>query len=106
MNLTLVNLFKNTVPGHIFRGKRRLVKKVTLKSMNQLINEYELQEKNMLYLRFPYITQEQSKGHAKELQKKEKKLEFWNNNPITLPFKPHVKIEDRLSHLRVKEVWD
>lgn len=56
MHLTLINFFKKTVPGHIFRGKRRLVKQVTRKSMNQLINEYELQEKNMLFLKFPYIT--------------------------------------------------
>jgi hypothetical protein len=52
------------------------------------------------------ILQEQSKGHAKDLQKTEKKLEFWNNNPVKPPFKPHVKIEDRLCHLRVKESWD
>lgn len=38
--------------------------------------------------------------------KTEKKLEFWNNNEIKPPFKPHVKIEDRLVHLRVKEAWD
>lgn len=56
MRLTLVNFFKKTVPGHIFRGKRRLVEQVTRKSMNQLIREYELQERNMLYLRNPYIT--------------------------------------------------
>lgn len=45
-------------------------------------------------------------GHAKDLGKTEKKLEFWNNNPIKPPFKPHVRIEDRLIHLRVKEAWD
>ena len=56
MRLTLVNLFKKTVPGHLFRGKKRLVEKVTRKSMNQLINEFEVQEKNMLFLKFPYIT--------------------------------------------------
>lgn len=56
MHLTLVNLFKKTVPGHIFRGKRRLVKEVTYKSMSQLINEYEMQERNMALLKKPYIT--------------------------------------------------
>lgn len=56
MRLTLINLFKKTVPGNIFKGKRRLVEQVTRKSMKQLITEYELQEKNMLYLRFPYIS--------------------------------------------------
>lgn len=56
MRLTLVNFFKKTVPGHIFRGKKRLVTEVTRKSMNQLINDYEVQERNMLLLRHPFIT--------------------------------------------------
>ena len=56
MRLTLINLFKKSVPGHIFRGKRRLVKPVSRKSMNTLINEYEQQESNMLLLRHPYLT--------------------------------------------------
>lgn len=56
MRLTLINLFKRTVPGHIFRGKDRLVKKVTKKVMNQLTLDYERTEENMLYLRHPYLT--------------------------------------------------
>lgn len=56
MHLTLVNFFKKTVPGHIFRGKRRLVKQVTFKSMKQLITEYEMQERNMQLLKNPFIT--------------------------------------------------
>ena len=56
MRLTLINLFKKTVPGHIFRGKRRLVKPVSLKAMETLRNEYDRQEKIMLLLRHPYLT--------------------------------------------------
>lgn len=56
MRLTLINLFKKTVPGHIFRGKKRLVREVTPRAMNHQIREYEMQEENMLYLRHPYIT--------------------------------------------------
>lgn len=56
MQLTLINFFKRTVPGHIFRGKRRLVRKVTEKEMNRLLNHYKVQENNMLYLKNPYIT--------------------------------------------------
>jgi len=106
MHLTLVNFFKRTVPGHIFRGKKRLVREVTRSAMNKLINDYERTENNMLLLRHPFITLEQSQGHAKDLMKREKKIEFFLNNPIKPPFKPHVRIEDRLIHLRVKEVWD
>lgn len=56
MRLTFINLFKNTVPGHIFRGKKRLVKPVSRKAMETLQREYELQEKTMLLLRHPYLT--------------------------------------------------
>lgn len=50
-------LFKKSVNGHIFRGKYRLVKPVSPKSMNTLRKEYEIQENNMLLLRHPYLSQ-------------------------------------------------
>lgn len=56
MRLTLICLFKKSVPGHIFRGKRRLVKEVKQGAMTQLIRDYERTERNMLYLRHPYLT--------------------------------------------------
>lgn len=56
MRLTLINLFKDTVPGHIFRGKRRLVKRVSIRAMETLKREFERQEKIMLLLRHPYLT--------------------------------------------------
>ena len=56
MQLTLINFFKRTVPGHIFRGKKRLVKQVSRRSMDTMIREFELQEKNMLLLRNPYLS--------------------------------------------------
>lgn len=56
MQLTLINLFKSTVPGHIFRGKRRFVKPVSKRAMETLTREYERQERIMLLLRHPYLT--------------------------------------------------
>jgi len=56
MRLTLINMFKKTVPGHIFRGKRRLVKPVSQRAMDTLTREYERQEQVMLLLRHPYLT--------------------------------------------------
>ncbi|KAG5685113.1 hypothetical protein PVAND_014310 [Polypedilum vanderplanki] len=106
MQLTLINFFKKTVPGHIFRGKRRLVRQVTPKDIRQKIKEYEQQEYNMNLLMRPYLTKEQSSGHAKELGKTAAKIKFYYDNPIKPAFRPHVKIEDRLSHLRVSEAWD
>lgn len=56
MRLTVVNFFKKTVPGHIFRGKKRLVRPVTKTGMDNLIQQYEQEERNMLVLRHPYLS--------------------------------------------------
>ncbi|XP_070491379.1 large ribosomal subunit protein mL63 [Chironomus tepperi] len=106
MQLTLINLFKNTVPGHIFRGKRRLVREIKFRHIKKKLDDFQQQERNMSFLMNPYLTAEQSAGHAKELNKTAAKLKFWYDNPVKQPFKPHVKIEDRLSHLRVAEKWE
>lgn len=56
MHLTLINFFKKTVPGHIFRGKRRLIKPVSKRAIETLRRDYERQEQNMLLLRHAYLT--------------------------------------------------
>ncbi|KAI9590346.1 ribosomal protein 63, mitochondrial [Glossina fuscipes] len=106
MHLTLINFFKKTVPGHIFRGKRRLVKPVGRRAMETLRREYEREEQVMLLLRHPYLTLEESHGHVKHLQKSEVKITNWNDATTLKKMKPHVTWEDRLNHLRVKESWD
>lgn len=53
----LYRLRRKIMPnGHIFRGKDRLVKKVTPDAVQKLRNEFEIEEKNMFYLRHPYLT--------------------------------------------------
>ncbi|XP_052869678.1 ribosomal protein 63, mitochondrial [Anopheles cruzii] len=104
MRLTVVNFFKKSVNGHIFRGKHRLVKRVTHSSMATLVREYEQTEANMKLLLHPYLTKEQSSGHAKELGKKEKIVAKWREEQLKM--KPHVTIAERLAHLDVKNVWD
>ncbi|XP_016939037.1 large ribosomal subunit protein mL63 [Drosophila suzukii] len=106
MRLTLINMFKKTVPGHIFRGKRRLVKPVSQRAMDTLTREYERQEQVMLLLRHPYLTLEESSGHAKELQKREKLVAKWTDEQTLRKMKPHVTIEERLNQLKIKEAWD
>ncbi|XP_030386623.1 ribosomal protein 63, mitochondrial [Scaptodrosophila lebanonensis] len=106
MHLTLINFFKKTVPGHIFRGMRRLIKPVSKNAMESLKREYERQDQIMLLLRHPYLTVEESSGHAKELQKREKMVAKWTEAQTLSKLKPHVTIEERLNHLKVKETWD
>uniref|UniRef100_A0A182Q1B1 ADP-ribosylation factor-like protein 13B n=1 Tax=Anopheles farauti TaxID=69004 RepID=A0A182Q1B1_9DIPT len=99
-----VNFFKKSVNGHIFRGKNRLVKRVTPRAAQSLIREYEQTEANMKLLLHPYLTKEQSSGHAKELGKKEQIVSKWREEQLKM--KPHVTIAERLAHLQVKNVWD
>lgn len=42
--------------GHIYRGKNRIVRPVLWEHKQQLRNEFEITEKNMFYLRNPYLT--------------------------------------------------
>lgn len=50
--------------------------------------------------------QEESTGHAKVLQKHEKFIERCKDAQLESKRKPHVTIEDRLNHLKIKDVWD
>ena len=56
MQLTLINLFKNTVPGHIFRGKRRLVREIKFRHIKKKLDDFQQQERNMSFLANPYLT--------------------------------------------------
>lgn len=58
MKLTQILFRRNRLPnGHLFRGKDRLVKQVEPKHLRTLRQEFEVEEKNMFYLRFPYLTE-------------------------------------------------
>lgn len=56
MFITVANMFKKTVNGHIFRGKNRLVKQVSRRAMDTLEREYALQERNMMLLLKPFLS--------------------------------------------------
>lgn len=58
MRLTLMLMRRNLMPnGHIFRGKDRLVKKVELKHLRKIAGEFAIEEQNMFYLRYPYLSE-------------------------------------------------
>lgn len=56
MRLSLICLFKKSVNGHIFRGKDRLVKRVSKQAMETMRTEFDRQENVMKLLRYPYLT--------------------------------------------------
>jgi len=106
MKLSLVCWFKKTVTGHIFKGKYRLVRPVSKKAMDSLVDEYKRQDKIMHLLRYPYLTAEESSGHTKELNKRQMVIDRWNEYHLKNTMKPHVTLEERLNHLKTNEAWD
>lgn len=90
--------------GHIYRGKQKLIKTPTIKDLQELKNQIAIEEENMFYLRHPYLTFEQSNGHALDLKKNE--LRMQRLIKVKKDFKDNVTIESRLGHLRHKECWD
>lgn len=90
--------------GYLFRGKHRLLKEVTPKDRNNLINDYAREEQNMFYLRHPYLTFDQSKGHAQDLKKKEQWID--NFRKTHTKYRDHFTMEMQYSHLNVKDAWE
>lgn len=52
------------------------------------------------------MLQAESSGHTKAINKREQLVAIWNSDRLKTQMKPHVTIEDRLYHLKVKEQWD
>ncbi|XP_046739016.1 ribosomal protein 63, mitochondrial [Diprion similis] len=103
MRLTTA-LFRFKHPnGHMYHGKYRLVKAVTNESFRALRWDYEIEEQNMLLLRYPYLTVEQSSGHMKDLRADP--VSKWNKEKSE-KFSKITTLEDRLMHLKVRDTWD
>lgn len=91
----------------IFRGKYRKIKEPTIQDLIKLRNDFEREEQNMLILRHPYLTVEQSYGHMAALKAErgidtKPKHSTWKD----VKFTKEITIADRLSHLKVRDVWD
>ncbi|KAK9880638.1 hypothetical protein WA026_011878 [Henosepilachna vigintioctopunctata] len=105
MKIFQVLLRRTYMPnGHIHRGKQKLIKEPTIKDIQKLKNQFAIEEENMFYLRHPYLTAEQSYGHAHALGRQEERMK--RLLAVKKDFKENVTIESRLGHLRHKESWD
>ncbi|KAK2579523.1 hypothetical protein KPH14_010826 [Odynerus spinipes] len=87
-----------------FRGKNRIVKEPKFIDLLRLRHDFEREERNMLILRHPYLTFEQSHGHMKDL-KTINKMKIFEAEKIE-KFSKRITIADRLNHLMVSESWD
>ncbi|CAH1401994.1 unnamed protein product [Nezara viridula] len=85
--------------------KDRIVKPVTKKAVELLKKDLALEEENMFYLRHPFLTREQSAGHARYLQKYETRLQKYRNQRNE-KFAKHRTLKNELSHLKTKEQWE
>lgn len=72
--------------------------------MLKLRHDIEREERNMLILRHPYLTSEQSLGHMSHIEKPT--LGRLYGKLKDEKFSKRITIADRLNHLKVKEAWD
>ncbi|XP_003703653.1 uncharacterized protein LOC100874932 [Megachile rotundata] len=107
MRITNILLYKVHNIPYRFRGKYGKVKEPTIKDLIEFRRDLEREEQNMLILRHPYLTSEQSYGHMTEF-KKDKNVNFMNSKreELNMKFNREITIKDRLSHLIVTEAWD
>ncbi|KYN00437.1 PREDICTED: uncharacterized protein LOC108775887 [Cyphomyrmex costatus] len=108
LGLTLLAaLHINKIP-YRFRGKYRKVKKPSMHDLLKMKKDFEREEQNMLILRHPYLTREQSHGYMKDMYAGSKTYEFFQTKMAEnrQKFQKEITIAERLCHMRVTEAWD
>lgn len=85
--------------------KYRIVNKPSIKDLLQMRQDFEREERNMLILRHPYLTEEQESGHMSNVDRSKNFIVKKYNEKIWKFEKQHT-IADHLCHLRVTEGWD
>ncbi|XP_053632874.1 large ribosomal subunit protein mL63 [Cherax quadricarinatus] len=100
-----VLLFRKKMPnGNIWIGKHRMIPKVTELETGNASKRLQLEEQNMFYLRHPYLTLDQSWGHATALGKH--KAFIRRMYLKQQKFQPNVTLEERYNILRNTDHWD
>ncbi|KAH0539228.1 uncharacterized protein LOC123258612 [Cotesia glomerata] len=107
MHLTaFLMLSKRKAPHGIkYRGKNRVVPKPKMEHLFMLRHRLERDEENMLILRHPYLTSEQSRNYMKDL-KVPVPLSIVGNRKRNELFNKHFSWVDQLAHLRVRDAWE
>ncbi|XP_042209310.1 ribosomal protein 63, mitochondrial-like [Homarus americanus] len=104
MRITLTLFRRKMPPGNIYGGKHRKTPKVTELETGNATKKLQVEEQNMFYLRHPYLTLDQSWGHAKALGKA--KAFIRQKNVEQQKVMPNVTLEERYKNLRLTDVWD
>ncbi|XP_014486015.1 PREDICTED: uncharacterized protein LOC106750289 [Dinoponera quadriceps] len=104
LGLTLFK-YKCTIP-HRFRGKYRIVKDPSLKDLYRMRQDFDREEQNMLILRHPYLTIEQSFGHAQALRDNTQVFLDKYREEKRQKFYKEISFADHLCHVGYGEKWD
>ncbi|XP_045584376.1 large ribosomal subunit protein mL63 [Procambarus clarkii] len=104
MRLSLLLLRRKMPNGYIYGGKHRKYPKVTELEVGNAVKGLKVEEENMFYLRHPYLTLDQSWGHAQALGKG--KAFIRKMYAAQQKVKPTVTLEERYTTLRNTDVWD
>ncbi|XP_034936716.1 uncharacterized protein [Chelonus insularis] len=105
LSALLMHWKKKPPPGHLFRGKNRIVPEPTIGALFKLRYDFERTERNMLILRHPFLTPEQSHGHAKSFKTPIRSAEVYNKKR-NARFNRHFTWNDQLCHLLTTEGWE
>ncbi|ODM95687.1 Ribosomal protein 63, mitochondrial [Orchesella cincta] len=106
MRLTLALLKKKMPNGYIWAGKHRLAHHVYPHNIQRMVTRLQIEEKNMLYLRHPYLTPEQDRGHAIALDKHEDWIRRMNLYRAAVRVRPSVRLEEKFDKLRTTDSWE
>ncbi|XP_032663889.1 uncharacterized protein LOC116840796 [Odontomachus brunneus] len=106
LGLVLLSAIKISRLPYRFRGKYRIVKKPTMHDLLKMKIDFEREEQNMLILRHPYLTVEQSFGHKKALSNKDEKAHIKQFEKAKQKFSKQITFTDRLFSLGYGEQWD
>lgn len=85
--------------------KNRVVREIKPYELKQMKEDFARTETNMLWLRHPYLTVEQSYGHMDHVNRS---TDFFTEiaRLKNEKFEKHVTLAERLVHLKVTEKWD
>jgi len=108
MRLTLacMSQLKKRIPGNLYRGKNRIVAPIKMRDMERTRKEFERQDQIMYLLRYPYLTQEQTRGCDQALQLHAKRIAKLKETQQQRPLRKDITIVERLYHLTVGDKWE
>jgi len=109
MHITRVLMFyvrRRKIPGRLDLGKHQLVKPVTPAMKAAALSEIVLEQKNLLLLQRPYLTEEEEEGHEVACGKRFREFTKMREDTITKRMFKNYTMEEHLEHLNTTKKWE